>query len=244
VAGRHGPRRVRVTHRDVDPRRRRLRERLALTEWGEVAALFLLLAFVVSVPLLYSAAHGVDVERPWVVAVVAVLVPVLLVAAWLLSEHFWNVADALEARRRRAEQAVPAFGLHDPTAWCGPELFADVVDRALARLPAEFASGLEERHVGITTAEFDPEWPRALGLYQTGGGITKITLFRVNLVRSAGSLEQLEDAVADTLLHEVGHAFGMTEDDLNRYTIGNQPAGDAIRVRRLSELELPDPGSG
>jgi predicted Zn-dependent protease with MMP-like domain len=224
----------------VETRRPSFRERLALTEWGEVAALFLLLAFVVSVPLLYSAARGVDVERPWVMAIVAALVPVLIVAAWLLSEHFWNVADTLEARRRRAEAAMP-FGLHDPTAWCGPELFAEVVDRAVARLPAEFLRGLEERHVAITTADADPEWPRALGLYQTGGGITKITLFRVNLVASSASLEQLEDAVADTLLHEVGHAFGMSEDDLNRYTIGNRPLPGAIPVRRLSDPSPDDP---
>jgi predicted Zn-dependent protease with MMP-like domain len=225
----------RALNGSVDSHRPSFRERLALTEWIEVGLIFLLLAFVASVPLLYSAARGVDVDRPWVLATVAVLVPVLLVAAWLLSEHFWNVADTLEARRRRAEAARPLSGSYDPTAWCGPELFAEVVDRAAARLPIEFQQGLEERHVGITTADFDPEWPRALGLYQTGGGITKITLFRVNLVASSGSLEQLEDAVADTLLHEVGHAFGMTEDDLNRYTIGNAPVRDAIRVRRLGD---------
>ena len=224
----------------METRRPSLRERLALTEWGEVAALFLLLAFVVSVPLLYSAARGVDVERPWVIAVVTALVPVLLVAAWLLSEHFWNVADTLEARRRRAEAAMP-YGLYDPTAWCGPELFAEVVDRAVARLPEEFLRGLEERHVAITTADADPEWPRALGLYQTGGGVTKITLFRVNLVASSGSVGQLEDAVADTLLHEVGHAFGMSEDDLNRFTIGNRPLPDAIPVRRLGDRSPDDP---
>jgi predicted Zn-dependent protease with MMP-like domain len=230
-------------------RRRSFRERLALTEWGEVAALFLLLAFVVSVPLLYSAARGVDVERPWVIVTVVVMLPVLLVAAWLLSEHFWNVADTLEARRRRGELALPVHGLHDPAAWCGPELFAEVVERAVVRLPADFLRGLEERNVAITTADADPEWPRALGLYQTGGGITKITLFRTNLVRSAGSLEQLEDAVADTLLHEVGHAFGMTEDDLNRYTIGNAPVPGATPVRRLGDAapgdhdEHPDAGA-
>jgi predicted Zn-dependent protease with MMP-like domain len=224
----------------VTAQRRSVRERLALTEWVEVAVLFALLAFVVSVPFLYSAARGVDVLRPWVIALIAVLVPVLLIAAWLLSEHFWNVADTLEARRRRFEGALPDYGLRDPAAWCPPELFAEVVDRAAARLPEEFLRGLEERHVGIATADFDPEWPRALGLYQTGGGITKITLFRVNLVRSAGSLEQLEDAVADTLLHEVGHAFGMTEDDLNRFTIGNQPISGAIRVRRLGDRDAPE----
>jgi predicted Zn-dependent protease with MMP-like domain len=219
----------------VDAQRRSIRERLALTEWIEVVVIFAVLAFVVSVPLLYSAARGVDVVRPWVIGAVAVLAPLLLLAAWLLSEHFWNVADTLEARRRRTEYDRLVGSQLDLAAWCGPELFDEVVDRAVTRLPAEFIRGLEQRNVAITTADGDPEWPRALGLYQTQGGITKITLFRVNLVRSAGSLDQLEDAVADTLLHEVGHAFGMTEDDLNRYSIGNRPVRGAIPVRRLAD---------
>ena len=45
----------------------------------------------------------------------------------------------------------------------------------------------------------------------------------------------LDAQVADTLLHEVGHAFGMTEADLNRYSIGNQPVDGAIRVRSLDD---------
>jgi hypothetical protein len=42
-----------------------------------------------------------------------------------------------------------------------------------------------------------------------------------------------------TLLHEVGHFFGMTEDDLDRYEIGNRPRPDAARVRPLVDLREP-----
>jgi len=105
---RHAPRAASVEP-SVDAQRRSIRERLALTEWIEVVVIFAVLAFVVSVPLLYSAARGVDVVRPWVIGVVAVLVPLLLLAAWLLSEHFWNVADTLESRRRRREYGVLVY---------------------------------------------------------------------------------------------------------------------------------------
>ena len=209
-----------------------VRERLAQTEWGEVAIFALMLAVFVSLPFLYVQTHGVDVVGAWLVPFVLVALPLVLVAAWLLSEHLWNVAEELEDRRagRRWLGDTAALG-----GWCPPDRFAEIVELATARLPAAFQQGLVERNVAITTADADPDWPHALGLYQTGGGITKITIFRLNHLRRAGSFEALEDHVAETLLHEVGHAFGMTEDDLNRYSIGNRPLPGAIRVRGLDE---------
>jgi hypothetical protein len=40
----------------------------------------------------------------------------------------------------------------------------------------------------------------------------------------------LRRVVHDTLLHELGHLFGMTEGDLDGYTIGNNPRPDAQPV--------------
>jgi len=213
-------------------RRPGVRERLAQTEWGEVAIFALMLAVFVSLPFLYVQAHGVDVVGAWTLPAAVVALPVVLVAAWFLSEHFWNVAEELEQRRsgQRWGGDTAALG-----GWCPPDRFAEIVEAAIVRLPAEFQRGLVERNVAVTTADAEPDWPHALGLYQTGGGITKITIFRLNHLRRAASFEELEDHVADTLLHEVGHAFGMTEDDLNRYSIGNRPVPGAIRVRSLDD---------
>ena len=214
-----------------------VRERLAQTEWGEVAIIALMLGVFVSLPFAYVQTHGVDILGEWMVPAGLVALPLVLVGAWFLSEHFWNVAEELEVDRRAGQRSLgdtAALG-----AWCPPERFAEIVELATARLPVEFQLGLVERNVAVTTADFDPEWPHALGLYQTGGGITKITIFRLNHLRRATSFGEIEDHVADTLLHEVGHAFGMTEDDLNRYSIGNRPLPGAIRVRGLDDPAQP-----
>lgn len=212
-----------------------LRERLAATAWFDVVGIALILATVVYSPLLYVWAHDVDVWQGWVVDVAAVTLPLVLVGAWLLAQHFGNVASDLEARRRRAEDAAQAAELDRATAWCTPDLFAAAVDRAIAALPADYVRELETRNVGITTDDIDAERPYALGLYRRYPDRAEIVLFRITIALYARSPAYLDSQVADTLLHEVGHAFGMTEADLNRYSIGNQPVDGAIRVRSLDD---------
>jgi predicted Zn-dependent protease with MMP-like domain len=41
-----------------------------------------------------------------------------------------------------------------------------------------------------------------------------ITLFRFNLARLANDPEELRSQLRITLLHEIGHALGLDEDDL------------------------------
>ena len=42
----------------------------------------------------------------------------------------------------------------------------------------------------------------------------RITLYKLEHEESADSMEELIDEVRRTILHEVGHHFGMGEDDL------------------------------
>jgi predicted Zn-dependent protease with MMP-like domain/thioredoxin-like negative regulator of GroEL len=67
--------------------------------------------------------------------------------------------------------------------------------------------------------------PRLLGMfegtaYSDGGSmggapqVTRILLFRKNLERMAIDSEDLREQIRITLLHETGHFFGMSEDDL------------------------------
>jgi predicted Zn-dependent protease with MMP-like domain len=87
-----------------------------------------------------------------------------------------------------------------------------------------------------------------LGLYSrrpvlqqglVGGGqhvdvVHEITLYRLPLIRAAYAPERLGVQVRETLLHEVGHLLGMSEADLDRFSIGNHPRPDATVVRPLS----------
>ena len=212
-----------------------MRERLAATAWFDVVGIALVLATVVYSPVLYAWAHDVEVWQGWVIDVAALTLPLVLLGAWLLAQHFGNVASDLEARRLRAEHAAQAADLDRATAWCTPDLFAAAVDRAIAALPADYVRELETRNVGITTDDIDDERPYALGLYRRYPDRAEIVLFRITIALYARTPAYLDSQVADTLLHEVGHAFGMTEADLNRYSIGNQPVDGAIRVRSLDD---------
>ena len=58
----------------------------------------------------------------------------------------------------------------------------------------------------------------------------EITLYRLPIMRAAGSGDRLRQVVHETLLHELGHLFGMSEHDLDEYTIGNDPRPGAQPV--------------
>lgn len=116
-----------------------------------------------------------------------------------------------------------------------PARFEKLVARALDRLPAEFRDHLE--NVGVVIAEepepellrelgMDPEDPEdtLFGLYE-GTPLTerfhddvllpdRIILYRRPLLEWCESEEEVIDEVRVTVLHEVGHFFGMDEERL------------------------------
>ncbi len=147
--------------------------------------------------------------------------------------------DALRSARRRRGERIAGAPL--PFEVDGDE-FAGIVAGEHAALPAWIRGRLEAERVVIGIDDELADEPFVLGLYERRGlgvGIggrgdveARITLFRLPLVRHAGRAAALPDAVRDTLLHEVGHALGMSEDDLDRYDIGNDPRPDAVPVWR------------
>jgi predicted Zn-dependent protease with MMP-like domain len=120
------------------------------------------------------------------------------------------------------------------------EKFARVLEQAIARLPAEFRHAVETdvrvelrdqptreqlRSVGLEEDEL------LLGLYEgtplTERGIDAgtqlpdvIYIFRHDLEDACDSVEELEEEIRITLLHELGHYFGYDEDDLDRLGVG------------------------
>jgi predicted Zn-dependent protease with MMP-like domain len=103
-----------------------------------------------------------------------------------------------------------------------------VAHEVLSALPSPFAERLE--HVPVMLERrpsrelvregFDP---RALGLFEgaTDGDLstpqpTRVVLFANNLLADFPDGEELDEQVEITLLHEIGHFFGLEEADMER----------------------------
>ena len=101
--------------------------------------------------------------------------------------------------------------------------FERLVRRALATLPEEFRSRLE--NVAVVIEDEPPEdMPDTLGLYE-GVPLTErsledvtlpdvITIFKGPIECACHTEEDIEAEVRLTVLHEVGHFFGLEEAQL------------------------------
>jgi predicted Zn-dependent protease with MMP-like domain len=110
------------------------------------------------------------------------------------------------------------------------EEFAELVQSAVASLPADLASALS--NVEILVADRDPGHPGRLGLYQgvpltrrTSGYVfalpDRITIYRGELERIYGrDRARLEERVRHVVLHEIAHHFGISDErlrEIDRY---------------------------
>jgi len=112
------------------------------------------------------------------------------------------------------------------------EYIVQTAERTLQNLPPEFRQRmrdvpilLEERPTEALVREgFDP---RALGLFEGGDHEhqraaaisdtpTRIVLYTANLTAVCDDPEELQREVEVTVLHELGHYFGLDEDDMVR----------------------------
>jgi predicted Zn-dependent protease with MMP-like domain len=116
------------------------------------------------------------------------------------------------------------------TAVVSEDEFAAIAERELDALPEWIQSAIAAQNVAISIEDQRPDEPRVLGVFSRYAGGSMITLYRLPISRVAGGRQQLPRAIHDTLLHELGHLFGMTESDLNRFSIGNDPLPDAEPV--------------
>ena len=113
--------------------------------------------------------------------------------------------------------------------WMTEEEFDDAVSAALRRIPDELAR-LLTNVVVVVEEEYDPEpWEdpdtELLGLYD-GIPLTeraempwqlpdRIVVFRGPLTRHCTSRAELEHEITVTVMHEVGHFFGIDEERLH-----------------------------
>jgi predicted Zn-dependent protease with MMP-like domain len=187
---------------------------------------------------------GFGIDGPAALAALfGVLLVPCLVAVALMEREALRLAAAGERRRQRLLALEERLdGLPLPFA-CDQVEFLALVEAEHAALPAWVRDELARLRVSVGIDDRREGAPGVLGVYerrplatQSWGGATvdvdaAITLYRLPLIRLAGVPSALPDAVRETLLHEVGHALGMSEDDLDRYSIGNHPHADAAPVR-------------
>ena len=95
--------------------------------------------------------------------------------------------------------------------------FEEAAREAIDSIPDEFQEYLENTQ--FIVEESSPGG--LLGLYEGGGAIgagewlpERITLYKRQHEQSAETWEELVEEVRRTILHEVGHHFGMEEDEL------------------------------
>ena len=119
--------------------------------------------------------------------------------------------------------------------------FEEVVEEAILALPPEFLKALRENLAiviepvpSMDTLEMSrpPLSPSLLGLY-SGVPLPEressssppdlpdvIHLFQRNIEREASSRDQVADQIAITVYHEIGHYFGMGEEELEELDLG------------------------
>jgi predicted Zn-dependent protease with MMP-like domain len=88
--------------------------------------------------------------------------------------------------------------------------FDETVRRALDSLPADIARKLD--NVAIVVEDENPDDPDILGLFSEEPYMpAQITIYRLPLEESFPDRHQLEEEIRITVLHEIGHYFGMDE---------------------------------
>ena len=117
--------------------------------------------------------------------------------------------------------------------------FGDLVEQALRELPEQFAGFLEEVPVEIRPRSTPEQRKKVgvgrngllLGLYhgrprtersveESGRLPDVIYVFQEDIERASNSEAELVAQVRITVLHEIGHHFGLTEADLDELGFG------------------------
>ena len=114
------------------------------------------------------------------------------------------------------------------------EEFEALVEKALDELPPEFGERLENVVVvaedeptvdDLRTVGLDPEEDDLLGLYRgiplserdsllLGELPDHVAIFRGPLVRMCRSRRELIREIRDTVVHELGHHFGLSDEEM------------------------------
>lgn len=154
----------------------------------------------------------------------------------VIAEREGRLAEA----RTLYQQAAARDEMYRTTARLDRDEFDAIVDAALERVPADIRAALD--NVSIQIEEFPTEdelrsvtpplSPLILGLFRGtprgaksvfdpgDGGPDVVVLYQRCLELASHSRDELEDEIAVTLVHEIGHYLGLDEEDLIERGIG------------------------
>jgi predicted Zn-dependent protease with MMP-like domain len=91
--------------------------------------------------------------------------------------------------------------------------FDEIVRRALDSLPEEIAGYME--NVAVVVEDENPEDPDIFGLFSEDPYMpAQITIYRLPLEETFPDPVALEEEIRITVLHEIGHYFGMDEQQI------------------------------
>ena len=146
------------------------------------------------------------------------------------------------------------------------EQFRELVEEAIDTIPRKFAREIRNLAIVIedepspelfAELEMDPEQDVLLGLYQgtplpergQWGYVNqlpdRITLFQNEIEDDAeGDDDEIIIAIGETLIHELGHYFGLEEDEImeieERYWRGEADPDDGNNEERRTNDKKPD----
>jgi predicted Zn-dependent protease with MMP-like domain len=110
------------------------------------------------------------------------------------------------------------------TGWLPSAAFEAIVVEQLDALPDEMVEGLE--NVAFVVEDEPEDGEDLLGRYEGialpsrerygfGELPDRIVVFRLPHLAAAATLEELRDEVRTTLIHEIGHYYGLDDDRLH-----------------------------
>jgi predicted Zn-dependent protease with MMP-like domain len=206
-----------------------------LARRGDLAATLWMAGLVLAVGLVWTFEWGVDLTLARLVLAVATGGSLAFALSWLVTAKMARDLSAVQAfntaeatRRQSIASSLPM-----PTFDCTEAEFAALADAELNTLPAWLRKRISEQDVAIAVEDERDGEPLVLGVYRTLGSLSEIVLYRRTIMRVAHDRANLRQVVHETILHELGHLFGMSESDLDQYTIGNNPRPDAQSVRPI-----------
>src|SRR3954470_7861532 len=136
--------------------------------------------------------------------------------AWAL-DTAPGTGGAEDRRFTDAEVATVAAEALAELAERARELLRDV-PIVITEQPAEsdVAAGVDPRSLGLFSGTAYPDGSHLGGQ----PGLTQILIFRRNLERVAADDEELREEIRTTLIHETGHFFGMSDEELEGIGLG------------------------